>query len=364
LNIRSFLNTVVENKIYIHIKQKKWFYVGIIAISISYMMFIWFNCMLNPKDSTSKAFISFEVNKGSSAKQLTCEMQNKGLIKNSFVFNLYARANKLDAKIKSGSYLLSPSMSVAEILDTLVLGDSVNNDIKVTIPEGSNLEKIASLFDKNDLVSRESFLEHAIIENFKEEYTFLKELPPEGTLEGFLFPDTYYMPKGKGPEFYIDILLNRFDQVYSRDIAPILSKDDRKLSLYEIITLASIVEAEAQLENERPIIAGVFYNRLKQGMALQSCATVEFALGEHKEVLSFKDLEVDSPYNTYVNPGLPPGPIGVPGLSSIMATIKPEETDYMYFVAKGDGSHIFNLTYSEHIKSQKEIEKANGANIK
>ena len=136
----------------------------------------------------------------------------------------------------------------------------------------------------------------------------------------------------------------------------VIKENDIELTPYQVVTLASIVEAEAKLERERPIIAGVFHNRLKIGMPLQSCATVAYALGEHKEELSLADLEVNSPYNTYKVSDLPPGPIGAPGLSSMLAVANPASVDYLYFVAKGDGSHIFSKTYSEHLKAQTIIE--------
>ena len=356
MKIRHLLNTLAEGNIYANIKRQKWLYFVVIVVCIVCFTCLWFKSMLNPKDSMSEAVVSFEVKKGATARQLAKQMLDEELINNTLVFKIYARLNKLDAKIKSGNYLLSPAMSTAEILEVLVSGDFCNNDVKITIPEGSSLENIAYLFDKNNLVTKDIFLEHAFVERFKDKHAFLNELPSEATLEGFLFPDTYYMPKDKEPDYYIDILLNRFQEVYFNKVEPLM-KENPELDLYELVTLASIVEAEAQLDEERSIIAGVFFNRLKKGMALQSCATVGFTLGEHKEVLSLEDLEVDSPYNTYMYSGLPPGPIGAPGLSSMMAAADPAKTDYLYFVAKGDGSHIFNITFDEHLKAQKEIQK-------
>ena len=147
-------------------------------------------------------------------------------------------------------------------------------------------------------------------------------------------------------------MLDRFENIYFGKVNPILKENKFEYTLYQIITLASIVEAESKLENERPVIAGVFYNRLKKGMPLQSCATIAYVLDEHKEILTLDDLEVDSLYNTYKNNGLPPGPIGSPGLSSIMAAVNPSKVDYLYFVAKGDGSHVFSKTYADHIKAK------------
>lgn len=357
MKLKYLRDRFVESSIARLIKEKKWIsFGGITLLIIIFTMFFWFNSMLKPRDITSEVFVSFEVDRNSNARELAQKMKEEGLIKNSFVFNVYARLNKLDAKIKSGKYLLSSSMAPAEILDKLVSGNAIDESVKTTIPEGSNLEKVALILEKNKLISKESFVEKAKVHFFKEKYSFLKDFPSDNSLEGFLFPDTYYFSPGEKASYYIERMLDRFKDVYFDKIEPQL-REKKDMNLYELITLASIVEAEAVLEKERPIIAGVFYNRLNVDMPLQSCATVEFALGEHKEVLSNKDTQINSPYNTYINTGLPPGPIGAPGLSSILAVLNPKKVDYFYFVAKGDGSHVFSITYEEHIKAQREIQK-------
>ncbi|HHX22513.1 MAG TPA: endolytic transglycosylase MltG [Thermoanaerobacterales bacterium] len=318
---------------------------------------IWFYAMLNPKDIADSSYIEFQVDRGISANQLAVQMSTKNLIKNPFVFSLYAKLKGLDIKIKSGNYLLSPSMTVEQILEKLVLGDTLNDDTRITIPEGTTLEKIASIFEEKGLVSKSDFLKTANVNNFKHKYPFLEDFPTDATLEGFLFPDTYFLPTDKNPEFYIDILLEKFEETYFNKVQEVQLKNNIEYTPFQIVTIASIIEAEAQLDSERPIIAGVIYNRLRIGKPLELCATVAYVLDEHKEVLTFDDLEVESPYNTYKNVGLPPGPIGAPGLSSLMAAVNPADVEYLYFVAKGDGSHIFSKTFSEHIKAQNEIQK-------
>jgi len=316
---------------------------------------VWFNSMLAPADISNENYIKYEVKSGSSSRQVAKDLQEKGLIKNAFVFGLYSKYKNSDTKLKSGVYLLSPSMSSEDILAKIAGGKSENLDKKVTFPEGVNLKQIAKILETNGIVTADAFIDAAIVKNFQQNYDFLKELPPEQSLEGFLFPDTYYLQQGKSPEHYIEIFLNRFTQVYFEN-----NKLDEKQKLldmttYEVVTLASIIEAEAKLDEERPIISGVFHNRLNIKMPLQSCATVEYALGEHKEVLTLKDLEVESPYNTYKYLGLPQGPIGSPGLSSLKAAVNPAEVDYLYFVAKGDGSHLFAKTLAEHNKNKSKV---------
>lgn len=321
------------------------------------MVIAWFKLMLLPKNTTNRTFIEIEVAKGTTAEQLAKEMQKLGIIKNGFAFKLYAKVDGNDAKIKSGKYYLSPSMTSKQILNKLIRGETVNNDIKITIPEGSRLSTIAKIYSEKGLVTEREFFDAIKIEKFKEKYYFMKDFPLDASLEGFLFPDTYFFPKDKNADFYLDLMLKRFEDVYFDKVDKMLKENKNEYSLYQIITLASIVEAEAKLENERPIIAGIFYNRLKKEMPLQSCATVAFIMDKHKEILSLADLEIDSPYNTYKNKGLPPGPIGAPGLSSMLAVADPAKVDYLYLVAKGDGSHIFSITYAEHLEAQKRIQR-------
>ncbi len=186
---------------------------------------------------------------------------------------------------------------------------------------------------------------------FVNEYEFLKD-PKIITLEGFLFPDTYYISEDLNEEEIIKIFLDRFNQIYiENDISEhILEKN---ISLNDFITMASIVEREAVKPEERAIISGIFYNRLGIDMPLQSCATVQYILKERKPILSIADTKINSPYNTYINKGLPPTPIASPGLDAILATLNPNKTDYIYFVAKGDGGHEFSKTYEEHLRAKK-----------
>ncbi|MCG1012994.1 endolytic transglycosylase MltG [Tepidanaerobacter sp. GT38] len=358
MNIKYLYHRFIESRAVKYIRDRK----KIISITIVFFIIvpiislIWIKSMLYPKDATSTAFIEFEVVSGSNANQLAAKMHDLGIIKNQFVFSLYAKYTGKDNKIKAGKYHLSPSMSPEEILDKLVNGQSINEDIKVTIPEGSTLKTIAGIFSEKGLVSQEEFFGSLQIDKFKNKHSILQDFPPNATLEGFLFPDTYFLPLGKNAEFYIDILLKRFEEVYFDKVDSAVKQNNIDLTPYEVVTLASIVEAEAKVDSERPIISAVFQNRLKLGMPLQSCATVAYALGEHKAELSLDDLEIDSPYNTYKVNHLPPGPIGAPGLSSMLAVANPADVDYLFFVAKGDGTHIFTRTYSEHLEAQAMVE--------
>lgn len=353
MNYNTIWQRLIESEICSYIKNYRKIFIFCLSVFVvATFLLIWFQFMLNPKDKTSEAFVEFEVKNGKPAKELAQNMYEEGLIKNPIIFNLYAKMKGYDTKIKSGTYLLGPSMSPGEILNKMIRGDVLRREQKITIPEGYTLEKIAEIFHEHNLLSKDEFLKTAKVVNFKNKYKFLEPLPCEANLEGFLFPDTYFFPSGKSADYYIDVLLKRFNEVYFGRGYDLL-QEKSGLTTFQIITLASIIEAEAKLADERPLISSVFHNRLKKGMALQSCATIEYVLKEHKEFLTLKDLEVDSPYNTYKYPGLPPGPIGSPGISSIEAALSPADSDFLYFVSNGDGSHTFSKTYAEHLKNKK-----------
>lgn len=347
----------MESKTYAFIKSP----LGRVGITFTLIVLmtlppILFNFMLSSRGPLNEAFLQFEVESGMTTKQLAERLLEKGIIKNPLVFNIYAKMYGYDVQIKSGKYLVSPSMSSVEIIEKMVSGEVIKDDVRVTIPEGITLEQIAQIFENNGLVSKEEFLTASKPDNFKGEYEFLRDFPQNSDLEGFLFPDTYFLPKDKPAQYYVEVLLNQFKEVCIDNLDLLSKSEDTGLSLRETIVLASIVEAEAKLDNEKPIIAGVFYNRIKTRKPLESCATVEYALKEHKEVLTLKDLEIESPYNTYKYVGLPPGPIGVPGLKSIAAAVNPEDVEFLYFVANGDGSHTFSKTFYDHIKATKRIQ--------
>ncbi|HHU52262.1 MAG TPA: endolytic transglycosylase MltG [Firmicutes bacterium] len=303
--------------------------------------------------SEEKVFLSIPL--GSSLTQVARLLEEEGLINNSRSFIWYVYLFGKENRIKAGHYLLEPRLSFAELLRELEKGRPIIH--RVTIPEGLRADEITELLAKKGLIDPEVFTD------LLEDEEFLASiLPPElvtGSGEGFLFPDTYEFIEGMTEKEVLSTLLRRFRQVWSELTADgdgQSFKDGQGLSPYKSVILASIVEAEAKVESDRPIIAGVFINRIKKRYPLQSCATVQYALGERKPRLLYKDLEIDSPYNTYKNYGLPPGPICNPGRASLAAAIKPTETNYLYFVAKPDGSHIFSRSYREHLNAQRSLE--------
>lgn len=307
-----------------------------------------------PLDISNKKNVLFYVPPGTSINSLLKKLEDKKLIKSFYSTKIYSilLGKKLN-NMKYGYYLLSPSMSSIEIIDKIIKGDIYR--LWLTIPEGYNINKIAKLISNKGLSSdKYKNIALNVSNELKEKFSFLKELPKNLSLEGYLFPDTYDIT-GLNEEQIINLQLKRFSEtIYDYWLK---NKSRSKLSFLDTLNLASIVELETQNPNERELIAGVFIKRLEIGMKLGADPTVEYALGKHQgnKGLSFKDILVNSPYNTYINKGLPPGPICNPGLSSFKAVINYKDTPYLYFVAKGDGSHVFTKTYKEHLQAQKEI---------
>jgi len=335
-------------------KNLVYFTVFFILFLIITFASLYVNINLNPV-SDEQIQVDFEVEEGKNAKQIADTLKEKNLIRNSSIFYLYAKLKGYDTKIKAGDYILSPSMSSKVILLKLVKGETFLE--KVTIPEGSNLKEIAKIFEEKRLVKKDEFLREAVSKNFKDKFDFLKILPDDATLEGFLFPDTYFFPKNKPARYYIEKLIKRFEEVYFGIPDVKLLEEKLNLNTLQVVTLASIIEEEAKIDKEKPIISAVFHNRIIKNIPLQSCATVEYILDEHREKLTLEDLKKDSPYNTYLNRGLPPGPISSPGYKAIIAALKPDKNDYLYFVSNGDGSHTFSVTYQEHLKAKNQQDR-------
>lgn len=296
-----------------------------------------------------------EIPSGSSTKKIGKILEDKGLIRNKFIFEIATKQNDVQGKLKAGSYILNTGMDVDDIISELIKGGKNEDVIRFTIPEGYEIREIADKLAGEDVVDKEVFLELTSDKVFFEKkYPVLKELEDGQDLEGFLYPSTYEVYSDSTEKDIINSMLSEFEKVYENNIKEKI--DEVGLSLNEIVTFASIVEREARVDKERPIMAGVIYNRLDIEMRLQVDATVQYALEEHKERLLYKDLEIDSPYNTYKYSGLPPGPIASPGEKSIIATMNPSDVDYFFYVLKKDGSgeHIFNITYEEHKESKED----------
>ncbi len=290
-----------------------------------------------------------EIPAGSTAREIGDLLEEDGIIADRWAFVAYVRLNKLENQLKAGRYELSSEMTVPEVAERIAAGEVALT--KLTVPEGYRLTEIADAAEAAGLCTAEEFL--AACEAGDPD----GRVPGDVLLEGYLFPDTYLFDPGATPEQVVKMMLDRFFEVVSDD--DIKRIEDEGRTLQEVITLASLVEREAMVDEERPLVAAVFLNRLARGMKLQSCATVIYAMGYVPERLTIQDLKFDSPYNTYINPGLPPGPICSPGEASLEAVIEPAGVDYLYFVSNGDGTHTFTNSFAEHEAFRRELRERN-----
>ena len=277
--------------------------------------------------------------KGSSPHKISKILKDSEVIYSQKFFLALIKIYGYSTKLQAGLYDFNTKDSLNTIIKKLKNGESKN--IKITIPEGFNIKQIAKVLQGNNICDEEKFIKLATDQN----------------KEGYLFPNTYFLLPQMSEQEAIRVMNDEFNKFWTKE------KEERLLQINkskkDVIILASIVEKEAIADNERPIIAGVFLNRLAKGMKLESCSTVLYAMGINKERLTFKDLKFDSPYNTYKYKGLPPGPICNPGAESIDAVLYPQQTDSLFFVSKGNGTHYFSSTFEQHVKNKIESKKKN-----
>lgn len=315
-----------------------------------------FGGMYEPIDKNDTSKIMIEIPQGSSLGQVASTLYDNNLIKNGTFFK--SRVQKLgkETEIKSGEFELSRSMSTDEIIAEITSeneGPKVET-VKLVIPEGFERKLMAKRIEELGLGTSDGFMSATeSVDPYINDFPWLQKLNPGETLEGYLFPATYDVPVGSSEADITKMML----QAFQDRMGDYLNRDDYNgLSFTQMVTLASIIEREIKVDEERPLASSVFYNRINQGMRLQSCATVQFILGERKTKLTNEEINIDSPYNTYINDGLPPSPIASPGLKSIEAAISPAETDYLFFVLTGeDGSHTFTAKYEDHLKAKENM---------
>ncbi len=316
---------------------------ALLTIVFLLLHFIFFTEVPSPTES-----VTVIIPHNTPAKEIGEILKKEGIIKNHFLFLLATKLFGVERKIRGGKYILPKGIS--EFLACRILKKGGKERISVTIPEGWRIEKIGELLEREGITKKDSFLLAAT------DTLFLRSLGiPFPKAEGFLFPNTYEFFIPSSPHSVIEKMTNQFFSVYRHLRDSISSPLGDSL----VIILASIVEKEAVFDEERPIIASVFLNRLKKGMKLEACPTVEYALSLHKERLNSNDLSIDSPYNTYRYLGLPPTPICNPGKKSLIAVLASLKTDYLFFFATENGRHIFSKTFSEH---QRRLEGINEIN--
>ena len=285
--------------------------------------------------------ITVSIPKGSGATDIVRLLKENKIIQFTKLFQLYIHEDA--AHLKAGVHTFRQNMGYAKTLAELKRDVPLENEITITVPEGYEAREIALLLENAGLCKSEAFLVAC-----KEAYLSFDFLPQSGNIEGYLFPATYSFEPDTLPSEICNTMVRTFrDKMYTEE--HIRLADDLGLSFHEALTLASIIEREAAIDADRPSVSSVFHNRLKKQMYLESCATVQYILKERKDVLSYTDTKIVSPYNTYQNFGLPPAPIASPGVASLSAALHPADTAYLFFVADGQGGHIFSKTYSEHL---------------
>ncbi|AFQ42991.1 endolytic transglycosylase MltG [Desulfosporosinus meridiei] len=298
--------------------------------------------------STSGNSVKITISPGTTAAQLARELQERQLIRSAEMFQLLARERRDDFKLYVGDYQIAPTMSPKEMIEHLISGSTSVDTNMVTIPEGYTTEQIIELLVQKGIGSKGELTKVVTEDSFP--YEFLKDAP-QGIhrLEGYLFPNTYDIPVETSPHEAIDLLLRQFAKELTPEVQQQLVA--MKLSVAQWVILGSLIEKEAVRESDRALIASVLFNRLKINQPLQIDATIQFLLGTPKPKLSYQDLQIPSPYNTYLHAGYPPGPIASPGHASLQAVLNPAQTDFRYYVAKKDGYHVFAKTYAEHLKN-------------
>ena len=287
----------------------------------------------------------FTVEAGESSDKIAEKLESEKLIKNNLLFKFYVWDKEISDSLQAGKYLFSAGMSVGEIADAIVAGKVLKDETEIVIPEGFTITEIENRFIQRGLFadSKNKFT-NLKARDFQDKFGFLASAPTGADLEGYLFPDTYFFKKEISLEDAALKMLANFNSKLDSESRAEIARQGK--SIYEIITMASIIEREVRTEEDMKMVSGVLWKRIEIGMPMQADATVVYAVGHHN--LSYDDLRVDSPYNTYIYKGLPKGPISNPGLQAIKAAIYPDKSDYLYYLSKPTGETVFSRTLNEH----------------
>jgi UPF0755 protein len=338
------------------IAKTQWYIVTLLVVLATS---VWTLNWVSAPVSNDHTPVMVEIERGWSGFRIATELKKHGLIRSRWGFYTTVGMRREKESLKPGKYELRRDMPMLQIIEILVHGQVAAS--RVTIPEGFDLRRIASRLSAAGVVNENDFLATAQQSPF----------PEFPSLEGYLFPDTYVFPRDSKCSAIVgemlDNLKKKVSDPLSKEIAAFPFQcpatpaqwDAQRRRLHAVLTLASLVEREAKSSKDRSLIASVLYNRIRKGMPLQVDATVQYALGRHRSRLFYVDYKTPSEYNTYLHKGLPPGPIASPGLRSIEATLKPASTNYLYYVARADGSHVFSTTLAEHNRAKLSIRRAN-----
>ncbi len=311
--------------------MRKIFFISIFALIFIIFLFFLFGLFFwreiyLPKDFNLKESKIFSVEKGENVFQMAENLEREGLIKNRYFFVLYTLKQGKTRNLQAGDYELSPAMNIAEIAQKIISGDIAKE--KITIIEGWNLKDIGFYFERKGMFQAEELYDE------------------RADLEGYFFPDTYEIRKGESLEEIINKAVENFNKKLSPELREEIKRQEKTIS--EIVTMASLIEKEVKTKEDKELVSGILWKRLKNGIPLQVDATITYITGKKTTKISIEETQIDNPYNTYKYKGLPPGPICNPGLESIMAAIYPQESEYWYYLSTPAGKTIFSKTLKEH----------------
>lgn len=318
---------------------------GIITLSC---LLIFYGVLLLWPQGNPYDFVKVTITKGASLNEVAITLKNNNIIQNKQSFQLAVKVLGYEKDIPAGRFRIERASTNYAIIDQLVNGKQLTK--KVTIREGWTISMIAKELDEKLGINTHFFEDATHNKNLLDKWGIQAK-----SFEGYLFPNTYQFNENELPSDIINVMVQEYKRNLSDEM--LVQMNQIKMSEQEVLTLASIIEGEAIYDKERAIISGVYHNRLKKGMRLQADPTIQYILEDGPRRLLNRDLKIVSPYNTYLNKGLPPGPINNPGIESIKAALFPTESDYLYFVARGDGYHTFSKTEKQHNKAKRDFQK-------
>ncbi len=332
--------------------KEKWYYFLLAVVVIPLLGFmLMLGIRGNNKDFAASGQHLIMIKEGMTTADIATLLHEKKLVKDPEAFRMEARFKNLADKLQAGPYQIEGGLSNSQIVDVMVKGHI--KQIRFTVPEGFTVVKTAKKLEAEGLGKADKFI--AAAKDYAP-YAYMQTDNPNVLFkaEGFIFPATYDFPVGISEEEMLKIMVEQFDKKM-QESGVAKTVQEKNLNMRDVVNMAAMVEMEAVFPEEQPRIAGVFLKRVAIGMPIQSDTTIQYILGAQKEIITFADTEIQNPYNTYQNMGLPPGPIASPGLKAIQAVLAPEDNEYLYFVAEKDGHHRFTKTYKEHLQAIKDI---------
>jgi len=345
--------------------KKKIYIISGLLLIILVIGFLFYNYQINTPAKNQASDIPFVIASGMGGKTIAENLYDAGLIKSKFFLELYLWKHDYAAALQAGEYVLSPSLSIREIVKVLMTGNSAQRERTIKIIEGWNLNDIATYLEAEKIGTQADFmaltgkpkLDYQKSKtdsgpfDYSQDFSFLADKPKYRSLEGYLFPDTYRIYTDATLDEIVRKMLSNFDSKFTPEMRAEIENQGK--TVYEIVTMASIIQKEVRSEKDMKMVSGIFWNRIKNGQALESCATLAYILGENKPQYTYEDTRIDSPYNTYMNRDLPPGPIANPGIEAIKAAIWPTDSNYNFFLSSSDGGEtIYSRTFEEHVRNK------------